>query len=100
MSFSSIKTFVLLEFEEFTIIVSSIRLDCFVSELAKCSRSKAEEYIELGKVFINSIQELKTSKKLVAGDVITIRGKGKFIFSNIEKETSKARCVILIKKYK
>lgn len=88
-----------LEFEEFTIIVSSIRLDCFVAELAKCSRTKSEEYIEYGKVFINSIQELKLSKKLIIGDIITIRGKGKFIFQNIIKETSKNRFVIQIQKY-
>lgn len=88
-----------LKFEEYTIIVSSIRLDCFVSELAKCSRTKAEEYIELGKVFINSVEELKSSKKIIAGDIITIRGKGKFIFQNVIKETSKNRFVIEIKKY-
>lgn len=88
-----------LKFEEFTIIVSSIRLDCFVAELAKCSRTKAEEYIEYGKAFINSIQELKPAKKLLIGDIITIRGKGKFIFQNIVKETSKNRFVIQIQKY-
>lgn len=88
-----------LKFEEFSIIVSSIRLDCFVSELAKCSRAKAEEYIEYGKVFINSIEELKPSKKLFNGDVITIRGKGKFVYQEIIKETSKNRFVVLVKKY-
>ena len=43
------------EFEEFSVIISSNRLDNFVSELAKCSRNVANEYIEQGKVFINSI---------------------------------------------
>ncbi len=89
-----------LEFEELSIIVSSIRLDCFVSELAKASRNKAEELIELGKVFVNSIQELKSAKKLNVKDIITIRGKGKFIFDEIVKETSKNRFVIKIRKYK
>ena len=32
-------------FEEFTIIVASLRLDNFVSELARCSRTRAEELI-------------------------------------------------------
>jgi len=88
------------EFEEFSIIVSALRLDCLVSELAKCSRSNSEEYIELGKVFINGIQEMKTSKKINFGDIITIRGKGKFIFDEIIKETSKNRLVLKIRKYK
>ena len=88
------------EFENITIIVSSIRLDCFVSELAKCSRNHAEEYIEIGKVFVNSIQELKASKKIIIGDIITIRGRGKYIFDGIEKETAKNRFVVKIRKYK
>lgn len=87
------------EFEEFKIVVSSIRLDNFVSELAKCSRSKAIEIIETGRVFINSINELKVSKKLLENDVITIRGKGKFIFFSTDRTTKSGKQVINIKKY-
>lgn len=89
-----------LEFEDVSIIVPSIRLDCFVSELSRCSRSQAEEYIELGKVFINYIQELKPSKKISIGDIITIRGKGKWIYDEMVKETSKNKFVLKIRKYK
>ena len=87
------------KFEEFTIIVSSIRLDNFVSELAKCSRSKAEEIINEQRVFINSEIQDKNSKKINLGDIITIRGKGKFIFDAIDHETKNGRIVIKIKKY-
>lgn len=89
-----------LEFENINIIVSSIRLDNFVSELAKCSRSKAEILIEEGKVFINSINEFKPAKKINKNDIITIRGRGKFIFDNIEKETKKGKFLINLRKYK
>lgn len=68
------------EFEEIKIIVSSNRLDNFVSELARCSRSQAEVIIEEQRVFVNSELCYKTSKKINEGDIITIRGKGKFIF--------------------
>lgn len=87
------------EFLEFTIIVSSIRLDNFVSELAKCSRNMAKEVIEQGNVFLNSINEFKESKKINVGDIITIRGKGKFIFESIGKETRSGRITINIKKF-
>lgn len=89
-----------LEFENINIIVSSIRLDNFVAELARCSRSKAEELIEEGRVFINSINEFKSSKKINKGDIITIRGKGKFIFDDIEKETKRGKFLINFRKYK
>ena len=89
-----------IEFEELEIIVSSIRLDNFVSELAKCSRAQASELIKTGRVFLNYINEFKDSKRINQKDIITIRGKGKFIFEDIEKETKSGRLLIKIKKYK
>lgn len=88
------------EFENINIIISSFRLDNFVSELAKCSRKQASELIKLGKVFVNSINEFKDSKKINQNDIITIRGKGKFIFESIEKETKSGKLLLNIKKYK
>ena len=88
------------EFENIKIIVSSNRLDSFVSELAKCSRSKASEIIKEGRVFVNSINEFKDSKKVNIGDIITIRGKGKFIFESVEKETRSGNNLLNINKYK
>lgn len=88
-----------IEFIELTIIVSSIRLDNFVSELAKTSRTMAKELIEQGNVLVNYIIEEKDSKKLNIGDIITIRGKGKFIFKGIEGETRSGRILIHIQKY-
>ena len=87
-------------FEDINIIVSSIRLDNFVSEIARCSRTNAQEIIKEGRVFINQINEYKDDKKVNINDIITIRGEGKFIFSEIEKETKSGRLLINMKKYK
>jgi RNA-binding protein YlmH len=87
------------KFEEIKVIVPSIRLDNFVSELAHCSRGKAQEMLVSGRVFINGVNEFKDSKKLQLGDVITIRGKGKFIFESIEGNTRNDRTILKIKKY-
>ena len=89
-----------IEFDNINIIVSSVRLDNFVSELGKCSRNNAIELIENGKVYINSINEYKASKKININDIITIRGKGKFIFDHIEKETKSGKYLLNIRKYK
>lgn len=98
VSISEIKN-IKTEFEEFTIIVPSLRLDNFVAELAKCSRTRAEEIIIEQRVFLNSILVEKTSKKIEIGDIITIRGKGKFIFESVERETRNDRLVLKMKKY-
>ena len=87
------------EFEEIKIIVSSIRLDNFVSELARCSRSKADTIIEEQRVFINSELQYKSSKKINEGDIITIRGKGKFIYDKIDHETKSGKYLVCVKKY-
>ena len=88
------------EFEELKIIISSNRLDNFVSELARCSRTKANEIIDEGRVFINNINEFKFSKKLNIGDKINIRGKGKFIYDQDESKTRSDRIVVKMRKYK
>ena len=93
-------TYIENEFENLNIIVSSIRLDNFVAELANCSRTNASEIISEGRVFINSIIEFKESKKINIGDLITVRGKGKFIFDGIEKETKSGRYLLNMRKYK
>ena len=102
ISIQSIKDLILLEneYEDINIIVSSIRLDNFVAELANCSRNNSEELINEGRVFVNSINEFKASKKINVNDIITIRGKGKFIFDGIEKETRSGRYLLNMRKYK
>lgn len=87
------------EFEKLKIVISSNRLDNFVAELVKGSRSKAEEFILSEKVFINGIVELKNSKKIKEKDIITIRGKGKFIIEEFIGMNKKEKEVYLIKKF-
>ena len=87
------------EFEERTIIVSSMRLDNFVAELARTSRSKAMELINEQRVFVNHQLETKFSKKINLGDIMNIRGKGKFIIEEIDHKTKSEKYVIKIKKY-
>lgn len=84
---------------EITSIVASLRLDNIVSVLAKTSRSKAVQIIEEERVFLNFKVETKTSKQIKQGDIITIRGKGRFEFREIAGNTRKGRFIIKIDKY-
>lgn len=86
-------------FEESTIIVSSMRIDNIVSELFNCSRNKAEELIKNERVYINYEVVLKNSKVVNEEDIVTIRGKGKFIVDGLVRNTRNDRLVIKIKKY-
>ena len=86
-------------FEETTIIVSSMRCDNIVSEIAGCSRNKACEYIEEERVLVNYEIISKPSRMVNINDIITIRGKGKFIIDEIIRNTRNERLVLKIRKY-
>ena len=88
-----------IKIEEISIIVPSLRLDNIVSDLAKTSRSKAAQIINQERVFVNGQNETKLSKQLKINDVITIRGKGRFIIKEFSGTTRSGRTVIKIEKY-
>lgn len=81
------------------IIVPSLRLDNFVSDLARTSRSKAVQIIEQERVFINGQNETKASKQVKVNDIITIRGKGRFVIKELAGTTRSGRTIVEIEKY-
>ena len=85
--------------KELEIIVSSMRLDNVISELARCSRNKALDIINTERVFINFECETKKTKQVKTGDMITIRGKGRFFVKEIIGQTRSGRTVIKIEKF-
>lgn len=87
------------EFEDITILINSNRLDNFVSEIAKISRSKTDELLDNEKVYLNSKLETKASKEIKEGDIIVIRGKGKFKINKFQGVNKKGKQIIEIKKY-
>ena len=84
---------------EFKDTVASNRLDCVVSSLCSVSRGNAAELIENGFVSVNSVVTEKTTKLITDGDIITVRGKGKFIITSLSAKTKKQRTVLEYKKY-
>lgn len=86
-------------FEDIKIITSSLRLDNIISELARTSRNKAVEILLQERVFVNYENETKNTKKVNEKDVISIRGKGKFIINEIITNTKKGNFIINVKKY-
>ena len=84
---------------DFTDTVASCRLDCITAALAGISRGDAVEKIESGFVSVNSFVTEKITSTVTDGDIITIRGKGKFIITSLKDKTRKNRVVLKYKKY-
>lgn len=85
--------------EELDIIVSSLRMDNVISELARCSRNKALDIINMERVFVNFQCETKKTKQIKPGDMITIRGKGRFFIKELVGQTRSGRSIIKIEKF-
>lgn len=85
--------------QELEIIVSSMRLDNIISELARCSRNRALEIINTERVFVNFECETKKTKQIKPGDMVTIRGKGRFFIKEFVGNTRSGRIIILIEKF-
>ena len=85
--------------KEYNIIVSALRLDNIIAELARTSRMQAKELINQERVFVNFKNEIKQTKLLNEGDLISIRGKGRFKISEIIGNTQKGRYILKIEKY-
>jgi len=85
--------------EELEIIVSSMRLDNVISELARCSRNKALDIINQERVFVNFECETKKTKQIKTGDMVTIRGKGRFFVKELAGQTRSGRAVVKVEKF-
>lgn len=85
--------------QELEVIVSSLRLDNVISELARCSRNKALDIINMERVFVNFQSETKKTKQIKVGDMITIRGKGRFYIKEQIGQTKSGRTIIKIEKF-
>ncbi len=79
------------------IIIPSMRIDSIVSEVIRTSRAKATNIIKEERVFVNHELVTKSSKEVKFGDMVTVRGKGRFEIGNIVNNTKKGNLVLEVK---
>ena len=87
------------EFKEITSTVASLRLDAFLSVSFNSSRSSLTAFIDGGKTYVNGRLATKAGMQLDEGDIVSVRGKGRFIVSEVKNMTKKGRIVVTINKY-
>lgn len=87
------------EYEEFNIIVPSVRVDVIVSKIINSSRSNALEKIKNGDIYLNYELLTKPTYMLKENDIFSIRKYGKYKFNGIINETKKGNIIVNISKY-
>lgn len=87
------------DFRSETLIITSDRLDSFVAAAAHTSRTQGSSLIDGEKVMINNRIEKSHTKAISEGDIVTIRGRGKFRVSEFAGQTQKGRMKVRIDWY-
>ena len=79
--------------------VSSMRLDCVAAFLCGKSREKTAQMIRSGLVSVNHLPEEQVSRLLEAGDILVIRGVGKFRIEESGGLSKKGKLRLCCSKY-
>ena len=87
------------EFEAITDTVMSPRLDAIVSALCRVSRDASASMIARGDVALNYGTASKPDAQLSRGDVITVRGYGKYVYDGDRGVNRRGRLRIDARKY-
>ena len=79
--------------------VSSERIDGIVAHLCGLARGRAKELFSAELVYVNGRACRNESRPLKEGDVVSVRGYGKFRYAGLERSTKKGRIVVRAEKY-
>ncbi len=79
--------------------VATPRLDAVLAAGFSLSRSKAAALISAGKVAINHRECLKSDRSVAEGDVLTCRGLGKCVVTEVPGQSRKGRTMLVLERY-
>lgn len=79
--------------------LNSIRIDAMIAKVLKLSRASCIELFRSGKVFINGRQMTGNATKPKVGDIISVRGYGRFRFVEEQGKTKKGNIIILLEQF-
>ena len=85
--------------EEIGGTVASVRLDSLIALAFHMSRSAVIPLIEGGRTFINGRLSTSNGARLKEGDIISVRGQGRFRLGALEGTTKKGRQFVRLRRY-
>lgn len=86
-------------YETVTDSIASPRLDCVVGGLLNLSRERAKEAIVAGRVELNYEPAEESDLTVRDGDLLSVRGYGKFIIDSVSETNRKGRIRLLARRY-
>ena len=89
----------IINFEEHTCFVASMRLDAIISGIYNIARSNSQELIKAESVKVNQVLVKNNSHETKPGDIISVRGKGRFKIIEISGHSRGDKIVLKLAKY-
>ncbi len=86
-------------FEEITIINSSLRIDSVIAKIIHTNRDTVKDLIKDKKIVYNYELLTNITKNIIINDTFSIRKYGKYKFISIEGNTKKNNLILKIHKY-
>lgn len=80
-------------------VVSSERVDAVVAAVYRLSRAESQRLLAEGRIYINSRQVFAAAAGLEPGDLISVRGLGRFLYDGPLAETRKGRLRVQVRIY-
>lgn len=87
------------QLEPVELVVSSIRMDSIISKLYRLSRNQSLDLFRRKLVLVNGRVFENNSGNPKDGDVVAVRGHGKFVFRGVQRDTRKGKQSILVERY-
>jgi len=81
-------------------LIASLRLDGIISAAFRLSRSDGKKYVEQEKVFINGKLATSAGLQLKDGEIVSVRGLGRFVYLGVERQTKKGSLRVNLGIYK
>lgn len=88
------------DIEPTSVLTASERLDGLISAVYKMSRNESRLLIEQGKVFSDSRLCLSPSAQIYEGSIVSVRGKGRFKYLGIDRQTKKGKLSVSVIVYR
>lgn len=85
--------------DETTVNIASERIDALIAAVFKLSRTSAQSLMASGSVFVNGREEQSGSFAPRDGVIISVRGKGRFLYEGILRQTRKGRLCARVRIY-
>lgn len=81
-------------------VVSSERLDALAAAVFSLSRAESQELFPAGRVFVNGRETKKPDAVPAPGDIVSVRGFGRFVYVGPGRETRRGRMRVQVRVWK